>query len=108
MESYFLLQLKLAEKYSVEKNWTEIENDLITQHFHFLTNLANKGVLLFAGRTNYDVGHPDLEGFALIKATNLQTAEDILKADPAVVAGLQIANIHPFSLAIEQFNNKID
>mgnify|MGYP001427444090 CR=1 FL=1 len=107
MEQYFLLKLSLAEKYKEEENWTEAERKLIQDHFIFLQQLGKDGTLILAGRTDYELNHDDLIGIALIKAASLEFATHLLMQDPAVKAGIQLATIHPFKMAIEQFENKL-
>ena len=107
MAEYFLLRLRLNEPYRNPEAWTEHENNLIMQHFGFLMDLSKRGILVFAGRTEYDFSHEDLFGIALIKAESLEEAKNILFQDPAVKAQLQIADVHPYRMAIEAFENSI-
>ena len=101
------MRLRLNEAYQNSAAWTDKENDIIAQHFNFLLDLSKRGILIFAGRTEYQLDHKDLFGLALIKAETLEEAKSILLEDPAVKTGIQIADVHPFKMAIQAFENGI-
>lgn len=104
----FLYHLQLSERYSDLSNWTEKSHTTIVAHADFLDDLGKKGILGFAGRTQYLPGHHDLFGIAVIRAKSLEEAKELLSEDPAVKAGIQIAKVHPYSIAINHLHNLSD
>lgn len=104
-DNIFCYHLRLTDKYNNPKQWTEDTLKTINEHAIFLDDLGKAGVLIFAGRTFFEPGDNRLFGIALIKTKGIETAQQLLASDPAVVAGIQQADIYPFSLAIKHFEN---
>ena len=104
-DSIFCYHLRLTDNYNSPDKWTEDAWKTIEQHTNFLENLGKSGILIFAGRTLFLPDDKRLFGIALIKAKNIETAKEILSNDPAVVKGIQQADIFPFSLGIRHFDN---
>ncbi|MEM7029651.1 MAG: YciI family protein [Chloroflexota bacterium] len=103
--SFFLYHLKLTKPYESLDHWTEKDNQIISNHAKFLSDLGEQGHLLFAGRTTYAPGHPNLFGIAVIKAESPEAAEQLMAGDPAVVHGIQQAEIHPYRMALSFFEH---
>jgi len=101
--NYYLYKLTLTEKFLDPSNWNHEAERIIDLHMNFLDELGRNGILIFAGRTDYDPGHSDLFGIALIKAESLEKAKQIMSGDPAVVEGIQQSSIHPYRLALKFF-----
>lgn len=101
----FCYYLRLTDHYAHPENWTARTWEIIEEHTRFLDDLGKEGVLIFAGRTDFEPGDQRLFGIALLKAANLESAEAVLADDPAVVAGIQKAEIYPFSLGLRHFRN---
>jgi hypothetical protein len=78
---------------------------IISVHAGFLDSLGIAGILAFAGRTLFEPGDKNLFGIAIIKASGIEEAENILSKDPAVVYGIQKAEIFPFSMGIRHLKN---
>ena len=104
-EQLFIYHLTLTPYYKNPKNWTEATFQMIQEHATFLDNLGKQGILAFAGRTNLAFEDENLFGIAIIKANTLEQAKAILKNDPAVLNGIQQANIFPFWMGIRHLNN---
>lgn len=79
---------------------SEMEKASIANHFNYLQDLMNKGILAYAGRC-VDARF----GIALIKCENIQSAESIVKNDPAVKVGIFKYELHLFSTALFDFAN---
>lgn len=104
-ESLFLYHLVLSPEYNDIGKWNEETRQVIQTHAEFLRGLGEKGILAFAGHTDFNPGHKDLFGIAVIKAASLEEAQKIMAPDPAVVNGIQKASIYPFSMGIRYLEN---
>jgi uncharacterized protein YciI len=102
--AWFLYHLTLTESFEDTANWSEDDAAMISRHADFLDALGREGRLVFAGRTDFAPGHPDLFGIALIRADSLGEAEELMAPDPAVLAGIQSARVLPFTLPIDDFS----
>lgn len=107
-QELFLYRLTLTQPYTDPAKWTEQDYHIIAKHAQFLDRLGESGILICAGRTQYDPGHPDLFGIAILQAASLAEAEEIMASDPAVIHSIQKAEIHPFSLGIRHFHNILE
>lgn len=105
MSNLFIYHLSLTQEYNNPDKWNDETYHLIKLHFNFLTALKKRGILILAGRTNYEPGHENLFGIALFKAPSLEIAKEIMLPDPAVIHNIQKASIYPFLLAIDNFKN---
>lgn len=103
--SVFLYYLQLTEAYKNPDNWSEESRDIIRRHAAWMDDLGKQGILGFAGRTLYEPGDSRLFGIALLVAPSIEKAREIMADDPAVVHGIQQAEIHPYSLAIRHLQN---
>jgi uncharacterized protein YndB with AHSA1/START domain/uncharacterized protein YciI len=74
---------------------TEEERAHINEHFEYLKDLHSRGVALMAGRTE-DAS----VGLVLVRTDSEGAAEEIMRNDPAVKAGVFIATMDPFLLAL--------
>ncbi|MEM7345450.1 MAG: YciI family protein [Chloroflexota bacterium] len=106
-ESLFLYHLTLTPAYHDPSHWTDKDRQTIGAHAAFFDELGKQGHLIFAGRTQFDPGHENLFGIALIKAESLAAAEAMMADDPAVVHGIQQSQVFPFAVAIDHFANII-
>jgi uncharacterized protein YciI/ketosteroid isomerase-like protein len=104
-EPFFLYHLRLAEHYQNPKNWTAETQATIGRHAQFLDSLGQAGALLFAGPTDLGLDDPNLFGIAIVQAASLEAAQKMLAPDPAVRAGIQIAQVLPYRLSIQHFEN---
>jgi uncharacterized protein YciI len=76
--------------------WTEEDLRIAEEHFAYLKNATEEGIVLLAGRSL------DGEGPAIVilEATSEKAARDFMEADPFVADGLMRANLHPFRPAL--------
>lgn len=101
----FIYHLTLTNDYNDPAKWTEETMTVINAHGDFLIELGKKGILGFAGRTKFEPGHENLFGIAVIRASSLEEAKEIMSADPAVKENIQQAQIFPFSMGIRFLDN---
>ena len=97
---HFIYILHLLPPYKVKSNWTDEANKIMGEHWNYLVNLHEKGVMKLVGRTDYEVEHPDIMGIAVFEAASPENANDIMQNDPCVKKGVMTARLHPFSLAL--------
>ena len=77
---------------------TEREAQVLGEHFASLSALADKGILLMAGRTL--TADDQTFGIAVLVASTLAEAEAIMNDDPAVKHGVMRAELFPYRIAL--------
>ena len=96
--SQFLGILRVAPGFHEPSAWTEKENAVIAKHFERLSKAVAQGKVIMAGRTSEAL--PQTFGLVVFEAENLAAATQFMQDDPAVVAGLMIATVHPYVVAL--------
>lgn len=76
---------------------TAEEAALASAHFAYLRELAERGILILAGRTQEEHGS---FGIAIFEASDLEAAQAITDADPAIAGGVFVATLHPYRVAV--------
>lgn len=76
---------------------TPEEQRIVGEHFAYLVDLRDRGVAILAGRTQEAT---DTFGITIFEADDEQTARGIMTADPAVAAGVFVATLHPYRIAV--------
>ena len=74
----------------------------LARHFARFEHAIETGELILAGRTP-EPGDKTF-GIAIFNAPDEQAARKFMESDPAVVAGLMTAELHPFGVALERKN----
>jgi uncharacterized protein YciI len=74
---------------------TEVERNLIGEHFEYLKRLRDEGVVVFAGRAE-DASF----GIVVYRAPDEHAARRLMQDDPAVRGGVFGAQIHTFRIAL--------
>jgi len=79
-------------------NSTPEEDAIVSDHFHYLKDLSEPGVVLLAGRTL----NADASSFCIVILTteSEQAAHSIMANDPAVRADVFRAELFPFGIAL--------
>jgi uncharacterized protein YciI len=72
---------------------SQAADHLIRAHADYLQVLVDQGIVLLVGHTD---GTRDGFGLAIFRADDLEQAERLVAADPAVAAGVLRAEVHPF------------
>lgn len=87
----YVIVLRPANEYGSEET-----NERIDEHFKHLQDLLKDGRLIMAGRFS-----EVLIGLVIIQTTSQEEAEEIMKNDPAVKAGIFHAEIYPWRIALK-------
>lgn len=75
---------------------TEAEAQAVSAHFAYYQGLRADRKLILAGRTT----EPPFAGVMVFEAAGLEEAERIAHEDPGVVAGVFVARVQPFRVAL--------
>ena len=95
----FIYVLKLVPRLYDNKNWTKEDNAALDRHFTRFQEAAKSGQLILAGRTK-EPGDKTF-GIAIFTASDDAAAKEFMESDPAVVAKLMTAELHPFYVAVQ-------
>ena len=87
----FIYVLRLVQRLHDDKAWTEEDKAAV-----------KSGQLILAGRTQ-ETGDKTF-GIAIFEAADENAARAFMTSDPAVVAGVMTAELHPFGVALERKN----
>jgi uncharacterized protein len=100
-KEFIYLQRLVPRLYEGEK-WTRDDKAASDQHFARFLEATKSGQLILAGRTK-EPGDKTF-GIAIFEASDEAAARAFMKADPIVSAGLMTAELHPFTVALENTN----
>ena len=81
-----------------EQAWSKEDQAAVEQHFNRLKEATDRGQVIFAGRTAESLDKTF--GIVVFEAKDQQAASEFMNGDPAVVAGLMTAELHPFSVSL--------
>jgi uncharacterized protein len=95
----FIYVLRLVPRLHDSKNWTKEDNAALERHFIRFQEATKSGQLILAGRTK-EPGDKTF-GIAIFRASDEAAAQKFMESDPAVVAKLMTAELHPFSVALQ-------
>ncbi len=98
----FIYVLRLVPRLYSDSNWTKEDEAALSRHFARFKHAIETGELILAGRTS-ESGDKTF-GIAIFEAKDEPAAQAFMESDPAVVAGLMIAELHPFAVALERKN----
>src|SRR4029077_2200859 len=98
----FIYVLHLVPRLYDDKNWTNDDNAALDRHLARFKHAIESGELILAGRT-LESGDKTF-GIAIFKAPDEAAARQFMESDPAVVAGLMTAELHPFAVVLERKN----
>jgi uncharacterized protein YciI len=98
----FIYVLHLVTRLYDDKAWTEDDKAAVQRHFNRFKDAVKTGQLILAGRT-LETGEKTF-GVAIFEAADENAARAFMNADPAVIAGVMTAELHPFSVALERKN----
>ena len=77
---------------------TDEEQRIVGEHFSYLQNLVERGIVLMAGRTmNRD---ERTFGIVIFQAADDTQARSLMHDDPAVRHGVMRAELFPYSIAL--------
>jgi uncharacterized protein len=95
----FIYVLRLVPRLYDNKNWTKEDNAALDRHFTRFQEAAKSGQLILAGRTK-EPGDKTF-GIAIFRVSDEAAAKKFMESDPAVVAKLMTAELHPFYVAVQ-------
>jgi uncharacterized protein YciI len=98
----FIYVLHLVPRLYDDKNWTQEDKAALDRHFNRFKHAIETGELILAGRTR-EPGDKTF-GIAIFEAKDEAAARQFMESDPAVVAGLMTAELHPFAVALQRKN----
>jgi uncharacterized protein YciI len=96
----FIYVLRLVPRLYLDANWTKEDEMALSRHFARFKHAIETGELILAGRTS-ESGDKTF-GIAIFEANDETAARKFMESDPAVVAGLMTAELHPFSVALQR------
>jgi len=98
----FIYILTLNKKYHQQQNWTEETNQTMSAHFNYLKNLFEQGVTKHVGKTDMPFESEDLNGYSIFETDSQESADSIMKNDPAVRDGLMSAKLLPYIIVFQK------
>ena len=96
----YLYVLRVAPALHDQARWTQADNDAVSRHFARLVDSVKAGQVIFAGRTTEPLD--TTFGLVVFEAENEAAARQFMESDPAVVAGVMSATLHPYALALQR------
>jgi uncharacterized protein YciI len=96
----FIYVLRLVPRLYSDAAWTQEDKMALDRHFARFQHAVETGELILAGRTR-EPGDKTF-GIAIFQAHDEAAARKFMESDPAVIAGLMTAELHPFSVALER------
>jgi uncharacterized protein YciI len=96
----FIYVLRLVSRLHSDAAWTKEDNMALSRHFVRFQHAIETGELILAGRTK-EPGDKTF-GIAIFEAKDEAAARAFMESDPAVVAGLMTAELHPFAVALRR------
>lgn len=96
----YLYLLRVAPALQDESKWTEQHKAATGRHFQRLSKAAESGQLILAGKTSESLDKTF--GLVIFEAENDAAAQAFMEADPAVVAGVMTATLHPYAVALQR------
>ena len=94
----FIYKIKPARSQMLTDGPTTKESEIVSQHFNYLKDLSDMGIVLLAGRTlNTD---ETSFGIVIFLAENEDAARMIVQNDPAVANGMMNSELYPYRVAL--------
>jgi len=98
----FIYVLHLAPRLYDDKAWRAEDKAAVDRHLANFKAAVQSGQLILAGRTR-ESGDKTF-GIAIFEAADEAAAQKFMEADPAIAAGVMIAELHPFSVVLQRKN----
>ena len=96
----FVYMLRVAPHLHDEASWSEKDKAATSRHFERLKKATADGKVILAGRTTEQLDKTF--GLVVFEADNEKAARAFMEADPAVVAGVMTATLHPYAVALQR------
>ena len=98
----FIYVLRLVPRLYSDAAWTDDDKMALDRHLARFKRAIETGELILAGRTK-EPGEKTF-GIAIFEARDETAARKFMESDPAVIAGLMTAELHPFAIALQRKN----
>jgi uncharacterized protein YciI len=98
----FIYVLHVVSRLYDEQAWTKEDHAAVDQHFNRLKEATERGQVILAGRIAESLDKTF--GIVVFEAKDQEAALGFMNGDPAVVAGVMAAELHPFSVALARKN----
>jgi len=95
MEKKHFICIKRPHKENFAETMNEEEAVIMSDHFMYLTDLLNKGILVLAG--------PETSGkfgVSIYEADSLEHAKELVANDPAVKNNIMTVEIYPYRISL--------
>ena len=96
----YLYVLRLVPRLHDESACTDADNAAVSRHFAQLEEATASGRVILAGRT-LEPGDRTF-GLVIFEAPDEAGARLFMQSDPAVVAGVMTATLHPYAVALQR------
>lgn len=96
----FVYVLRLVPRLHDDKAWTDADKKAVGAHFAHLQAATKEGKVILAGRT-LEPGDKTF-GLVIFEAPDAAAARAFMAADPAVVANVMTAEVHPYAVALQR------
>ena len=77
---------------------TPEEDEIVSRHFAYLSDLTERGVMILIGRTQNN--DESTFGIAIFEAEDEAAARKIMENDPAIKNGVMTATLYPYKVAL--------
>jgi uncharacterized protein YciI len=98
----FIYVLHLVPRLHNDKAWTEQDKAAVDRHSVRSREATKSGQIILAGRTR-EPGDKTF-GVVIFEASDEAAAQKFMETDPAVVAGVMTAELHPFAVVLQRKN----
>lgn len=90
--------LRVAPRLHDPKAWTPSDNAAVAERFKRLEQATAAGPVILARRT--DEALEETSGLVVFEAASAEAATALMQGEPAVVAGVMSAILHPYAVAL--------
>lgn len=103
MMAQFLYKIQPVRPEMLTEGSTETESRIVGQHFSYLKDLMERGVVILAGRTT----NTDYSSFGIVlcNAESIEAARRIMHNDPAVKNKVFRGEVYPYSISLLKAEN---
>jgi uncharacterized protein len=103
MTALFLYRIQPVRPEMLSEGSTETESRIAGEHFSYLKDLTEKGVVAMAGRTTNTESNSF--GIVVLRAESVDIAKQIMHEDPAVKNRVFRAELFPFRISLLKSEN---
>ncbi len=96
----FIYLLKLAPRLHDDNAWTDEDKKTVAAHFAHLKAATATGKVILAGRT-LEPGSRTF-GIVIFEDIDEEAARNFMNRDPALVAKVMSATLHPYQIALQR------